>query len=79
MMFGRGYGACFGYNGFGGFWHLMIFVGITLIILAIIFYATQRNHAVRAHESVLEALKMKFVQGEITEEEYLRRKNTLEK
>lgn len=79
MMFGRGYGPCFGYNGFGGFWHLMVFAGIALIILAIVFYGVQRKNTVRAHESVLEALKMKFVQGEITEEEYLKRKNTLEK
>lgn len=80
MMFGRGYGgACFGYNGFGGLWHLMIFAGITLLIIAIVLYANNRKKTVQSHDSVLEILKMKFVQGEITEEEYLKRKNTLEK
>jgi len=79
MMFGRGYGRCLGYDFMGGFWHPMILVGVLLIVAVVIIYFSRRSTHKQDNNSVLEVLKMKYVQGEITEEEYLRRKSVLDK
>ena len=87
MGFGNFGGAhCLGgnYGYFGG--PMMMFIGF--LLLALIAYAiykasTQNNLGIykpndSANEA-LEVLKMKFVNGEITEEEYLRKRNLLMK
>lgn len=91
MMFDKGLnGGCnYGhYNNFGnggyGFMHygfgLLIAIGIIIFIAVLIYFLTRRNKKLDYNSSpVLETLKMKYVQGEITEEEYLRRKDLLTK
>ncbi len=81
MMFNRGtfQGMNFGQGcGLGG-WGWLIGLGAVLLIIAVTYLIVQRNRrSVTTNSSALELLKMKFVQGEITQEEYEKRKNVLE-
>lgn len=82
MMYGRGNyvnNGCFGYDFLGSGWHVMIMAGVLLLIIATIIYFSRRNSQNTVNSTALELLKMKFVQGEITEEEYLQRNNTLKR
>ena len=75
-MFGReiiGHSMYFG-HGFYGIWSLLIGLGIILIIAALLI---RRNAKRRYNETGLELLKMKLVRGEITEEEYLSKKEII--
>lgn len=83
MMWSRGFNSfrgCFG-SGFGGFfnsgWNMLIAAGIILIIATTVFFLVRRNRSTVSSSSALELLTMKYVKGEITEEEYLRRKDVL--
>lgn len=81
-MHGRGFfgNGCLGYGFAGGyFWHTLISIGIVLFIAAIVIYFIKRGTKKNANSQVLESLKVKFVQGEITEEEYMRRKEVIKK
>jgi putative membrane protein len=73
-----GYGRCLGLGAFHGGWILLI-IGI-LIILALLFFflVHNRKKKIVGNEAV-EILKMKYVKGEITEEEYFRRREVVEK
>ena len=82
------YGNRFGYNGYencltygGGFMHSGwgILTGGVLIILAVIaiYFLVKRSSQRQINQSALDELKLKFVKGEISEEDYLRRKNFL--
>ncbi len=63
-----GYGSCFGGGGFGMiFWTILLAVGI------IAFYKWQRG----SNTSAIDVLKNQFARGEITEEDYLKRKEVL--
>lgn len=87
MMFGNGYfgggfngiGNCLGFGGgymHGGFF----FVGFLLLLTAAILGAVlifRRSRGGQADKAVMEALKMRLVSGEITEEEFLSKKNAL--
>jgi len=85
MMFTRGamahYGSC------TGFFHggIGIFLGIALLITATAFvvYLVKRgkfnNLNESGSESASDALKMRLVQGEISEEEYMQKKEILSK
>ena len=82
MMYGRGYNLynnCFGY-GTGYFSHgIGMILTIALIILAavaLILFVSRINKR-KASNDVLEALKIRLVNGEITEQEYNRRKNII--
>lgn len=83
MMFGNGYngiGNCFGFgNGLmHSGWGMIIMLGISALIVAgVILIAKKKGHH-QSDNAVLEALKMKLAKGEISEEEYLRRKIVLE-
>jgi len=87
MMFGRGYNnvySCFGGHGnfgnFGGFispFHIGFAIIITLLIIFAIYKLTKKKD--NQSDEVLEILKMKYVSGEIDEEEYVKRKNVLKK
>lgn len=77
---GNGYFDNAGYSvmhyGFG----LLIMVGIIVLIAVLIYSLTHKNNKKidnNSTNSVMETLKMKYVRGEITEEEYLRRKDLL--
>ncbi|MGM0396812.1 MAG: SHOCT domain-containing protein [Bacillota bacterium] len=81
MMFNRGFyrfGPGSGYGFFGG-WDLLIGIGIVLGVLALILWLRSRRDATNNDDSHLEILKDKFIRGEITEEEYLSKKNILER
>ncbi|MCR3955867.1 MAG: SHOCT domain-containing protein [Gudongella sp.] len=80
MMFNRGFyrfglGNCCG--SFGG-WDLLIGIGLLLGVIALVLWLRSRNSSGK-EDSYLEVLKDRFVKGEITEEEYLSKKNTLER
>lgn len=87
MMFGNGFGGggfrefgnCFGYGGgymHGGFFMLAFLLFAAAAILGILFLV-KKSHSNRADSAVMETLKMKLVSGEITEEEYISKKNAL--
>jgi uncharacterized membrane protein len=85
MMFGngingggfQGIGNCFagGYM-HGGFLMLAFLLFATLALLGTLFLV-KRSHGNRADSAVMETLRMKLVSGEITEEEYISKKNVL--
>lgn len=83
MYFNRGFdgfsrwGGCFnrGYFGYFGPWTMMIGWGIAILIVALIVWAVLKKK--RENDPILLSLKEKFVRGEITEEEYLSKKRTL--
>ncbi len=88
MMFGRGfYGA-----GSCGFFGPMMMIGVVILVVVIVFLLLKSNKSSdtksnlsKATESriddsnALAILKEKFAKGEITEEEYLNKKNILER
>lgn len=87
MMFGNGYnsggfdgvGNCLGFAGgymHGGFFILAFLLFATLAGLVTLFLV-RRSHSNRADSVVMETLKMKLVSGQITEEEYVSKKNAL--
>lgn len=84
MMFGNGYvgngiGNCCGFA--GGYMHGGLFVLAFLLIAALVILGTwflvKRAQGNRADSVVMETLKMKLVSGEITEDEYISKKNAL--
>lgn len=86
MGFGNTFGGhCLGgsYGYYGG--PIMMFIGFLVIaLIAYLFYrlATKNNLTLNkfsdsASSEALDVLKMKFVNGEITEEDYLRKRNLL--
>lgn len=79
-MHGNGFwgrGGCFGYGGFN-YWHIMIMVGIVLLIVALILWVKKKNTGSHQDEA-LTILKNKFALGEITSEEYMARKEVIER
>jgi uncharacterized membrane protein len=85
MMFGNGFngggfqgvGNCFagGYM-HGGFFVLAFLLFAALALLGTLFLVKSLKSN-RADSIVMETLKMKLVSGEITEEEYISKKNVL--
>ena len=76
MMFGRGfwhYGDGFRYF---GYYHG---IGILLMLALIIgvFIILRKSSIKSSNDEILNVLKMKYVNGEITEEEYISKKNIL--
>lgn len=81
MMFARGaYGGfnCFGPGMMGPGGHLLIAAGVIAVIVLIV-YLVRKNKAKAPDTNALEMLKMKLVQGDITVEEYVNKKEALEK
>lgn len=82
MMFGyghHGFGNCFGAgNGlmYGG-WGMIIILGIFALAAAAVFLAVRKAGRRHSGSAALEALKLRLAKGEISEEEYLRRKTIL--
>ena len=85
MMNGRGYnGSGFSEhtryfeNGFmNNGWCMLIAVGVILIIALLVFIFVHNRKKKVSNNSLVEVLKMKYVQGEISEEEYLQRKEVI--
>ena len=71
MRYGYGYGMM---NGFGIWGGIIMGFGILILILGAIYLYKQNNNN---NNDALELLKMKFVKGEITEEEYINKKSIL--
>lgn len=67
---------CGGYSLFHNGWGLLIGI-IILVTIALLFYFIVHNKKKQASSDAAESLKLKYVQGEITEEEYLRRKSVI--
>jgi len=92
MMNGRGFSGS-GYNGSGisenarcfgnGFMHngvgMMVVIGALLIIALLIFLFLHSRNKKVSKNSAVDILKMKYVQGELSEEEYLKRKEVVER
>jgi len=54
---------------------MFIGLGIIVLIVALVVWAVAKNK--KENDPILLSLKEKFVRGEITEEEYLSKKRTL--
>lgn len=81
MMFGNGFngiGNCFGYGLMRGGGGMIIMLVITALIVAGIVFIARKNARRHTDSAALDALKMRLARGEITEEEYLKRKTILE-
>lgn len=77
----RGYnwfndGFCsFGAGGYFSIWHYLIIIGVVIAVIGII---TMRKKNSGSQDS-LELLKRMYVNGDLSEEEYLKRKNVIER
>lgn len=68
-------GACaFGLGGYFGVWHFLIIATI-IIFIGILLLKKKRKSA----HNAIDLLKKMYVSGEISEEEYLKRKSVVEK
>lgn len=66
-----------GINGvYFGLWHYVILISIILIFVAIIY--SKKNNNISKNEA-LNLLKKMYVNGELSDEEYINKKNILEK
>lgn len=77
--FGDGFNGCFGYNSgfFGGFGMMIGMTALLVIgILLIVFFIKKSRHQ-QSNNAALETLKMRYIQGEITEEEFLAKKKII--
>lgn len=86
MMFLRGYrgfGSCFGfmdgYYGGGWFMSLMMVILLAVAIVAAVSIIRKSNRSSKknSYDAALEELKIEFAKGNLTEEEYLRKKRIL--
>ncbi|HBH12418.1 MAG: hypothetical protein XD91_1419 [Clostridiales bacterium 38_11] len=84
MMYERGFGIldnCFRGVGImrGGFGGALLIIVVAVVVIGVVYFTkkTGTGKGKRDNEA-LQMLKMKYAQGEITEEEYLKRKNILE-
>lgn len=82
-MYGRGYNginSCFGpygfmHNGIGMGIMLLVFLVAAIVIILLV----KRYKKNSIYNGAIEALKLRFVKGEITEEEYSKMKKLIEK
>ena len=79
MMHGRGFfdGGWFGMGAFGSGWAWLIGIGVLLIVIAATYLIVSRTRTRSNSFDALEVLKNKYALGEITEEEYIKRKNII--
>jgi len=81
MMFGNGFngiGNCFGYGLMRGGGGMIIMLAVAALIIAGIIFFTRKKVRRQTDNAALDALKMRLARGEITDEEYLRRKKIIE-
>lgn len=69
-----GHGMMYGYGIGAGFLCFMMLMWLIIVIAVVYFIYKKLN---RGKNEALDLLKMKFVKGEITEEEYINKKNIL--
>lgn len=83
MMYGRGYNGfnnCFEYgSGFmnSGIGMILMLAFILIATIAVIFLVARINRYKPGNDA-LETLKIRLAKGEISEDEYLRRKNLID-
>lgn len=73
--FGNGSCPLFGGYGTFSFWHFLMMIGVIVVIVGIVWMSRKSNKSL----SSIELLKVQFIEGKITEEEYLNRKNVIER
>lgn len=81
----RSWGCGSGWSGFGhmsgwmgsGFSYLTI--ALVVILLVVVYLAFRNNHRSKPQSSALTILDEQYAMGKINEDEYLKRKKTLEK
>ncbi len=71
------FGGYFGHSFLGSGWNWLIGIGVVLIIAAVAYLVVKGGKKKAVSNEALEVLSLKFVKGEITEEEYLKSKNVL--
>ena len=74
--FGSGscpFGARYGYL---SPWHFLVMIGMVIIVAALLIWLGKRNKI--NSNNALDSLKLLYINGDITEEEYLKRKNIIE-
>jgi putative membrane protein len=69
-------GFCPGFGYLNNGWGIIAGIGL-IITIALLFYLLVYNKKKRTSSEALEILKLQFVKGEISEEEYFRRKSLL--
>lgn len=74
MMYNNGY---WGYGFMNTGWSWLIALGVILLIVSVIYLLVKRNNYQTSGYNALESLKTKYVNSEITEEEYLKRKKII--
>jgi putative membrane protein len=84
-MFCNGFGYNgVGYNGFGGFGGILMMI-IPIILVVLVIYAVfrlisqPRYDNDRNNNEALNILAQKYAQGDLSEEEYLKKKNILKR
>ena len=81
MMLGNGFngmGNCLGYGLMRGGGGMIIMLAVTMLIVAGVIFFTRKNARRHTENAALDALKMRLARGEISDEEYLRRKTIIE-
>lgn len=79
MMFGNGwsgFNGCGLGNGYFSIWHFLVMIGVVFIIFALIMFSKSKSSNT---SDAVEKLKMLYVNGDITEEAYMKRKNVIER
>lgn len=72
-------GNCLGFGLFNNGWSTLIGGGL-FVLMIVLFIIIVHNKNKRMHsDAAIENLKIRYVQGEITEEEYLRRRDFIGK
>lgn len=69
--------ACPGLGFFNNQWGIIAGIGI-VVIIALLFILFVHNKKKRVSYEALEILKLQYVKGEISEEEYYRRKSLID-
>ena len=85
MMNGRGYNVSgysdharnFEYGFMNNGWCILMAVGVILAITFLVYMFVHNKKKKVSNNSLVEVLKMKYVQGEISEEEYLQRREVI--
>jgi len=82
MMLTRGFGGMGSFcRGFGymhpGVWVALAGVFVAALVVIIVLTAKKKHHG--ASDSTAEALKLRYIKGELTEEEYMKMKDVIGK
>jgi len=60
-------------------WGMLIAIGVIITISLLFFFVVHNRKRKTSYDAASENLKMKYVQGDITDEEYLRRHDIINK